>query len=253
MVFEWIDNARTESRLSPSWNVDVGPATIKEKASESRIGSTWRQFNLYTCTSRSPRRQTRSASNSINYSGHEKRTTFPRPPFFPSVAGFPCRTKSRSFSFSGLFPLFPQSQSLLSTFLPPFVASLIPSEAERRRIKRDGAREEAAMIRFLLIDPEDGKRSVVFWGAWLGNNRDIHRTYDLNGCVSDSSGGKGWPSCVQSQGGRRGRGLRHWGARETTSTEPVHCIAIILEVPCIKSECADAGRGMVKSGGGLTI
>ena len=78
------------------------------------------------------------------------------------ISGFPCRTKSRSFSFPGLFP---QSQSLLSTSLPPFVASLIPSEAERRRIKRDGAREEAAMIRFLLIDPEDGKRSVVFWGA----------------------------------------------------------------------------------------
>ena len=43
------------------------------------------------------------------------------------------------------------------------------------------------------------------------------------------------------------------GREPTTKAEPVHCIAIILEVPCIKSECVDAGRGMVKSGGGLTI
>ena len=49
--------------------------------------------------------------------------------------------------------------------LPPVVASLIPSEAERRRIKRERREGRAAMIRFLLIDPEDGKRSVVFWGA----------------------------------------------------------------------------------------
>lgn len=49
--------------------------------------------------------------------------------------------------------------------LPPVVASFIPSEAERRRIKREGGREgRAAMIRFLLIDPGDGKRSVMFLG-----------------------------------------------------------------------------------------
>ena len=59
--------------------------------------------------------------------------------------------------------------------------------------------------------------------------------------------------CAISRRKKR-KGTEALRGRETTTTEPVHCIAIILEVPCIKSECADAGRGMVKSGGGgLTI
>ena len=58
--------------------------------------------------------------------------------------------------------------------------------------------------------------------------------------------------CAISRRKKR-KGTEALTGRETTTTEPVHCIAIILEVPCIKSECADARRGMVKSGGGLTI
>ena len=79
---------------------------------------------------------------------------------------FPMSHEVKKLLLSRPFPPIPISFVHVPPSLPPsVVASLIPSEAERRRIKREGGREgRAAMIRFLLIDPEDGKRSVLFLG-----------------------------------------------------------------------------------------
>ena len=87
---------------------------------------------------------------------------------------------SPSASVLSLYSWFPMSHEvkklLLSRSFPPIPISFVHVPPSRRRIahserggekaNQEGERAgRAAMIRFLLIDPEDGKGYVVFWGT----------------------------------------------------------------------------------------